>query len=511
MTLRHRIEPDARSVQDIDQAALVPLADPAWMLSRQWWTGELAGSDGGTPLRARVTVSTEGLAPADVDPQSVVPSAYLAAQDAAVSTREAAALGVRILARMEDEISGLTAFIEQGGDRSGNLREALALLSRKRSEMPEAFPLKIDTPVLRRLPPHQRVDGAAAREAVLKQTPQVQRLLSDNIQRWLRVEGESSAAFSPETARHSAEIETATDVIEIQGARGPRLHWSEVRGYDVWEEAATETRANVPVRLTYAGDAPAAWWGLEETGVAYCSAPAGPSDLGQLLIAAAFAHPGTLGWLVTVDTSANSLLRVGEVVLFDGFGRETTVTRADDGPAVAWKDDSAAQWMPMLADAPLLEGAPTDLIAFGVDDTNNIVWVEERIVPDANGRGVHPTAARPDRSTSDPVFALRVPPPSTWHPYLLQADGTLLRQSLPRHDGAGALDTVAPVTSLAPDSLALIPQQIPPKGFALQRRWVLGRAPDGSRQVWRVNGAADAKLSGSAGLAHDLVLYPQAQ
>ncbi|WP_299961429.1 hypothetical protein [uncultured Roseobacter sp.] len=511
MTLRHRIEPDSRSVQDIDQGALVPLADPAWMLSRQWWTGELAGSDGGTPVRTRVTFSTEGLAPADVDPQSVVPSAYLAVQDAPLSMREAAALGLSILARMDDEISHMASIIEQGGDRSGNLREALDLLSRKRSEMPEAFPLEANTPVLRRMPPHQRVDGAAVRDAVLNEAPEARRLLSDGVQLWVRGQGEGGAAFSAETARHSAQITTATDVIKIKEARGPRLRWSEVQGYDVWEEAATETRASVPVRLSYAGDAPAAWWGLEETGVAYASAPAGPSDLGQLLIAAAFAHPGALGWLVTVDASANSLLHVGEVALFDGFGRETTVTRADKGAAVAWKDDSAAQWMPLLADAPLLEGAPTDLIAFGLDETDNIVWMEERIVPDSDGRGTHPKPARPDRSTSDPVFALRVPSPSTWHPYLLQADGTLLRQSLPRHAQGGALDAVAPGTSLAPERMALIPQQIPPKGFALQRRWVLGRAPDGSRQVWRVNGTADAKLSGSAGLAHDLVLYPQAQ
>lgn len=48
-----RLEPRPRA-DDLTTALQAPIADPAWLLARQWQVGEFAGTDGGTPAAARV-------------------------------------------------------------------------------------------------------------------------------------------------------------------------------------------------------------------------------------------------------------------------------------------------------------------------------------------------------------------------------------------------------------------------------------------------------------------------
>src|SRR5450755_499083 len=48
-----RLEPRTRA-DDLDAALQAPIADPAWLLARQWQVGEFAGRDGGSAASARV-------------------------------------------------------------------------------------------------------------------------------------------------------------------------------------------------------------------------------------------------------------------------------------------------------------------------------------------------------------------------------------------------------------------------------------------------------------------------
>lgn len=511
MTVRNRLEPDSRSVRDVPRAARVQLADPAWMLSRQWWTGELTGADGGAPVQAQTRARVEHLTHGGGDSQAVVPSSYLAAPlPDAVPLRDALAMGLRLLARVEAEIAGLAALIAQGRDPSGNLREMLFMLERNRARLPDAFPLDANSPALRRVPVARRIHGAAVLRAVRARDPEAERLLTPETQRWLLAQDRGGAEFAAETATHSATITTHTDDIHIVDAPGPRLHWSDLRGHKHGDEVEDVTLRAVPVRLSYEGDAPASWWGLEAADRNWAAAPAGPSDLGQLLVSAAFAYPGRVAWLVPLDLPTNTLISVSEVTLIDGFGRETAVRETRSSGAGAWRDATGPQWMPLLADAPLLLGDATDLVSFGLDEADNLVWMEERVVPDSEGRGQAVTPDRPDRTVDEPTLALRVPPPDNWHPYVTAQDGTLTRRPLAGDDGAGGTQAQPLRSTLSPENLALSPVQIDPAGFALQQRWALGRAPDGSRHLWRVSGQARAQLGGSAGFAHDLVLRPEA-
>lgn len=511
MTIRNRLEPDSRSVRDVPRAAKVQLSDPAWLLSRQWWTGELTGSNGGAPVQAQARLRVEHLTYGDGDSQAVVPSSYLAApMPVKLPWRAALALGFRVIARLDAEIARLAALIAQGRDPSGNLKEMQFMLERNRTRLPEVFPLEADSPVLRRVPVARRVDGAAVLAAVRDQDPEAERLLTPETQRWLLGQDQGRGAFTPETATYSATITTHTDDVHIIDAPGPRLHWSDLRGSDHGDDVAEMTVRAVPVRLSYEGDAPASWWGLEAADRNWAAAPAGPSDLGQLLVSAAFAYPGQVALLVPLDVPTNTLASVREVTLIDGFGRETDAHAAHHGGAGAWHDGARGRWMPLLADAPILLGDATDLVSFGLDETDNLVWMEERVAPDSEGRGQAVTANRPDRAVTEPALALRIPPPDNWHPYIVTQAGTLARRPLAHDDGAGGTQAQKLRSALSPEHLALSPVQIDPAGVALQQRWALGRAPDGSRHLWRVSGQARAQLGGSAGFAHDFVLRPDA-
>ena len=48
-----RLEPSSRA-DDLAAALSAPIADPAWLLARQWQVGEFAGTDGGSAATARV-------------------------------------------------------------------------------------------------------------------------------------------------------------------------------------------------------------------------------------------------------------------------------------------------------------------------------------------------------------------------------------------------------------------------------------------------------------------------
>ena len=70
VTTWRRLEPRTRSEAMTSLAARV--ADPLWMVARQWQSGELTGSDTGSPVLVRLTAeasvvtrwsSAEGSAP----------------------------------------------------------------------------------------------------------------------------------------------------------------------------------------------------------------------------------------------------------------------------------------------------------------------------------------------------------------------------------------------------------------------------------------------------------------
>ncbi len=495
MSSRNRIEPDTRNARAIPDGALVRLADPAWMLSRQWWVGEFKGFNGGAPVSVQLDARRDSLTGGTSGMDAFIPSSVLATTSD--DWRGSLALGIKLYNRM----TALIARYKASG-ANGNVVEALEAMQEKLHQNFALTPA-VMPPSLRRVDQRKRIDGYAIAASIRANDGRFEGIVMPEIFEWFASlpDVKAAATFHAETGSTSAEIDGGIDVVRVHNASGPALHWDDIQPSQTPEEMADFTAHAVPTRLVYAGDAPNRWWGLEDAGRDWTAAPAGPSDLGQLVIASTFTKAHRVAWIAPFDVPSNSVLYPEKITVTDGFGNTIEVQEAKSSVARAWTDGTENRAMPILATAPLLLGDPTDVVAFGTDEMDNLLWAEVRTEKDDNGRGHLVQAVRKDRTVTQPEYAVRIPPPDNWHPYI-QMDDQMERRTFDD-------DLPQPVLSIMPTRLDLQPMQISRDGWGLQQRWVLGRAADGSRHVWRVNTDAQVKLSGSSGLAHDVLLKPE--
>lgn len=289
MSLSVRLEADPRNT-DPREGATVPLADPAWMLARQWWVGEMRGFDGGAPVAVDFRTRTDRLVGPDGTAAALAPSTSLAVpppedNDAPGDWRQALRIGRRIAAAIDQAIDRL----QHRDLPRRELEELTRFWRERRDDLPRRFPLKGEHPALRRVAASERIDG----QTLLRQfdrAPGDLRPFEEPIEA-IRTTLPRPGSFDIATGENSGVLQTARGAaIPVIGAPGPRLHLSDVEMSDLDPGAVdpADHRA-VPSRLGFAGSPPQRWWSLQEGALHWAASPAGPSDLGQLVIAAGMA------------------------------------------------------------------------------------------------------------------------------------------------------------------------------------------------------------------------------
>lgn len=473
----YRVEPDPRNVSPVP-GAQAPTGDALWLLGRQWWMGEMAFFDGGTPMSAQVDVGTERLNAArrpQTASDNMVPSETLAAP-MQLHWRDRLRLGQSLLAH-----SGARGSV-------ADLVRALAPLA----------PLEERHPILNRMGPDRKIDGAAVLKLSRAGRLDLPRNLLSIVSEWAAEQPIEGDSFNPDTRRHSVTLEGEEGSrLATDGAAGPKLHWSDMTGKAV---NVTAARQEKPLsRVSVPGAQPHRWWRFEEHELDWTAAPAGPSDLGQLLIAASFAEQGQLLWRCGVETATNALVTVQAVGITDTFGTRQDASDASTDTLRGWCLPSGA--MPVLADAPLLQGAALEQASLRTDPTDNLAWLTETIVRGPDGRGTIWQSAPPFEEPSEPVVALRQTPPENWRAYGIESNKLV---QLP-FDGQAATGA----TIFAQATFALRPAQIGARGFRYTMQPMLGRAPSGRRVAWTVAYALPCERAGSSsGLRHDVIQRP---
>lgn len=514
MTTLNRIEPDRRS-RDVRPGARVPVADPAWTLSRQWWTGELDGSDGGAPLFARFRLAQSAIGQGNTATNDVTPSASLADDvladaradgDGDSDWRTAFQIGREIVAALKVQEAAIARVIEQQGDPSGNLGEVLEALIRRRGELPEAFPLEGAHPALRRVAKEDRLDGLAmlrAFNAGDRQAADVDEASGGRLSHL--VSGlRREHAFDLVSGTHRSDIAMDNGGIALARAPGPAVHWSDLDLTNTDPVDPDEQVEAMLSRLSFAGSPPPNWWNFEEAALQWHAAPAGPSDLGQLLLAAGVTNQREVMWIAPFDCNANSIAHIAKVEVVDAFGEAIDAVESDESFAGSWKVKGGASSIAILSEGTLLRGGLIEQVALGTDELDNLLWAEERIVRGDLGRGTRSASPREPRDVDAPSLALRVSPPTNWYPYVL---GESKLEVAPLKSGEHALP---PTTVLLPAKIEASPAAFGTGGVAVERRWVLARSPSGARISWTVRTRSLATLQGSSGLGHDVVLKPSA-
>ena len=446
------------------------VADPLWMLSRQWRTGEFTGEDAADPIL--VSLRAESVRPrtlrwpggADVDLAAAdTPLEPLvereAVRDGAAAARVTVELGrllVRALARAGVPPAATARLLREfavrlppddGTDPAGRRRlELLARASLDGTRLERALPA--DSRALDGFLA-SRVPDATARRTVVQV-----------VTAWRDAAAATFAEPAGRTAWDASRLEYAC-VLESptvdggavrlttgDGYPGGRLAW---HSFDV-EPARPGNRPPqpkqplqppsqpapkpqvrevelLPMPLRFAGMPAARFWELEDTTVWFGGIEAAPDDLARVAVAGYATVQGDDWYLVPFRLPVGTLTEVTRLDVLDDMGDVTSVPAAAvaDGAARAFRFfELAGDPQPRRGRAPMLflpptvdtteASRPVEDVAFVRDEALDVAWaVERRIESRWSGAAVD-LAAR----TGDAAAPLPRTAPGVGAPWVLR-------------------------------------------------------------------------------------------
>ncbi len=530
----NRIEPN-NTTPDLELGLRASIADPLWMLCRQWQLGEFRGEDAASPVKATLTVATGPVT-------SFATAATARMQTGGVVAPQPLPRDYLLECRAEAEavIDGPAA-LRLSADAGLQLARRLdaAGLSAVRAKLRAAFPLSIAGVDLSLLPLRQArelellaaraIDGAAvaAAEEPLAQAgvPATDRPAARPcLQAWRaelagRIrEPEGGATWTEGTLDYRFSVAAATPAGEVVlSARhtGGHLDWY---SFDVTPGlthglAASGTRHTIeaiPVPVQYRGMPASRFWQMEEGQVYFGDLAAGPADLARLVIAEFATVYGDDWTVVPVPLRCGSLARIENIRLIDTFGLHDDIaaTAVNDGAdrvfamfELAGDPSPAAGQSPWLfvptSVATSLVGRAVEEVSMVRDENANLAWGVERSFEGPTGRPIRrrllSSIAAPAPLPPGDAWAYRLstPIPPHWVPFVPEAlaqGGVILRRGRMQ-----AWDELAPSVVgakgrfLLPDPsgpLRIREETVPRGGLELTRAWQLARGSDGEVYLW---------------------------
>jgi hypothetical protein len=162
-----------------------------------------------------------------------------------------------------------------------------------------------------------------------------------------------------------------------------------------------------------------------------------------------------------------------------------------------------------------LEGGAVEEVAFLRDETANLAWAVERVIPGLSGDGRSRSAEQqpqpPDREGVEPgdlLYELMTPVPEHWIPLVPVATGyaqVALRKGAMLRDGAKVL---ARSRLLQQTPLTFPAEEIPREGVTVRAVPLVARRADGSYARWVGHRVRVGRGEGSSGLASDTAHEP---
>lgn len=469
---RLEAEPD---LADLARGFSAEVADPAWLLGRQWQLGEHQGEDASSPVRIDQRASLTPIDPLDGDPL----------QDPVTTPAEAI---------VESEPEDFWT----AGRRIAAGRRVAAAAAAAGEPLPVAAELE-----LAHLPaPYHLLDGTGhdGRELWRRRA---QLGLQDAWFGDLRPPSAPADLWDPAEFSYGADFSTAGRTLSLRRHDGGDLDWYSVDASGPLPEPAPAPDAVevMPRRLVYPGAPLPRWWQIENANVDVGGYPPDRAHLATLLMIDLIVSHSDDWFTYPLEGRAGHVTTVHEAILVDSFGDEWKLAPPADGWTLFATEglDASSLVVWATASTPLV-GPVLDDVVIGIDEDANLVWaVEARL----GGRDVpteDPVARRPpaDLDTSGrPGFAYR---PSTgvprhWHPYVVEEVSGRRRFVQGR-----AADLSGPAMVLIPppesDLLQdpgsggthpvhqIEPAAIPADGIRLERRAILARGTDGSPVLW---------------------------
>ncbi|MCA9466745.1 MAG: hypothetical protein KC643_15065 [Nitrospira sp.] len=474
-----RLEPRSRT-EDPARGLEAQIADPLWLLTRQWQLGEFQAENGGSPVRSCVSYFSQEVnalrarsakAPA-MSIEGVPLEAMVEAEPSEPSIRDRIKTG-QLFERLLRKTFTQTEF-----DTEVWPVIHFASLLRKPTSAEEKQ-LDRGSKTLWDRMEGQVLDGQRVTAGVmLSRFPKdLQEKIRQLYGTWLRLGGAgvlkplvgSQSFWKADQLDYQFAIETKPSGKETSIAlEAPSYRLGELDWYTFSRESLPpKTYSNpketqeifVPTKISVPGMPHSRWWDFEDSEVHFGQMEAGPADIGQLMFLQ-FGLVSSDDWfLVPLSVPVNSATVITKLEVWDVFGWKTTIKRAHTPghtPLDRWslfeldvKGDARQIGRMLLVPSAVpfkQESEPLEEVQFRRDEGANMVWaVEQRLLNQAGKsvdgfeaylQGRYPASAghgppSPDQEESQrasateseqeiPTFHLASRVPANWIPFLAQ-------------------------------------------------------------------------------------------
>lgn len=560
-----RLEPQSVS-GDPAPGVEARIADPLWLIGRQWQLGELLGEDAGSPVS--VTVSSRAL-----PITAWAPAGGPGADDGPAGGGRPADQDWRpwpsgaILEELVEHVprSGYERGLRWRAESGAALLEALADAGHDDAAAGAlaAYPLGLAPDPLdpdgRLDPAADRLllalggavpDGVAAAEDLTAGTPGwvsgaadpagAQAAAAEWLAWALGTPGRGGAWTTPRLEhRFWLRFGQGADAVVLRAVdfgsgalRWHHLEWlpdAAVRldGDDQLPSPPERTDVMLATPLRFPGMPSDRYWQFEDGAIDIAAIEAQPHDLARLCLAEFALVSGDDWLLVPVDGLAGAVNQVRQVSVATTFGEvrgipEASADRRAGGFRIFEVTSADGRVLDGIVLAPTgagaLTGDPIEEVAFVRDEAANLAWAVEKVVPGRSGDGrrrqaepqpSHPQPP-PDRDPQDVFYEFVAPVPKHWIPLVpvRLAPATVgLRKGAMLAEG---IPVPAASVLLAPTPLTFPPEEIPREGVTVRAVPTLARRRDGSYARWTSHRVRVGRGEASSGFASDSARLPGA-
>lgn len=471
-----RLEPVNLSSGDLAPGLEVRIADPLWMVGRQWQFEELRGEDGGSPVVAMVNAERGPVT-------RFHPGSPLTTQDAAGESVDVApATPIEVAVEAETPAVHPERVRSQLGLQLLRLTRAAGLPKTVLTDVEKAyaeqwpFPGDLDAEVdpvgaARRRVIVGRVPDGAAAVASLQQsggdlpasvstaagTATRRTALHGVLETWLAwaeqfvagPTGPTRSSWDPHRLEYSfavqATLSTGDVVLRSDEYVGGTVDWY---SFDAATSPALGTatapvspevvkQTLVPTPVKYAGMPSDRLWSFEDSSVYLGGLKAGSTDLARLALVEFSLVFGNDWFLLPFQMEYGDVARVHSLRVLDTFGTNIDIGPSREVSRPGWTvfqntpvDDGSPLADVFVLPATLrhaLEGPPLEEVALFRDEMANLVWGVERIVQGPSGepvkRGLVESRSLRQQLPGDLddaaiVYRLMTPVPDHWVPFV---------------------------------------------------------------------------------------------
>ena len=458
-----RLETQPTSI-NMQAGLAAPLADPLWLLSRQWQFNEFQGEDAGTPLRIRFAVEGTRVDAFRAGADAAQPWQPVAEHDVPIETRVEAEPAWSTHARLRGEAGqhalrmatpavrtallaayplALQAPTDPDADRAGLLWSTL--LDHRTVDASalanELRPLLDGAGALTGLPARLALGGADAGEA------------RATLARWLAwldgllYEGDpANTSWQPNRMEYAFALKANDTRLDAAEYTDGHVDWEDFRatatmpaGDPVQQSFAVASRHPAPVR--YPGMPADRYWEFEDGNVNFAGAEAGVTDLLRICVTEFALTFGNDWFLVPVRLPVGWVHRVTDFTITDNFGIPASPKAIANPNGSQWTmysltaDETLqnrldhALFLPDSLDG-IQEGNVLEETMLVRDEMANLAWAIEHKVQGVAGepldRGLEAKSlAFQQRIAFDGVlhspqlvYRLQTPVPANWTPLL---------------------------------------------------------------------------------------------